>query len=324
MEYKMKKSERLVLFYDASIKAHSRSFAAPKPLSIKRAFELIELIPVNQMIRDMRKGKEQIYISDWKREGEIISILINKSDKDISDPVFTIPKEKKRRTAEKKDKEGQDFSIHLIAKLSSDDAQPALLLAEYCTGLGISVIQKLLTQLINDAKSISPEDFEQNHPDGSLDTNGKPKKYNVTYKLEIEGHISEDLISDLNNGKIQSIELITEKEQYTNFDEDGYIKEKCKTLVLTLKDEEHPINDKFRRIKSVLINKKDDYSHARIKFKSPTGVDRTVELDTGQATTEMYVKKERLTDFDIDLKSSYDKFCGPILNKMKAIVNEGM
>jgi hypothetical protein len=55
----------------------------------------------------------------------------------------------------------------------------------------------------------------------------------------------------LDNGKIQSIELITEKEKYTNIDEDGYIQEKCKTLVLTLKDEDKPIKDKFNRMKSL-------------------------------------------------------------------------
>lgn len=282
----------------------------------------MELVPIEQRIKEMSKGREQVYVSDWNWDGEIISILVNKSDKGMSDPVFTIPKEKKRRTAEKQEQEGQDFSVHLMVQLPDDDLQPALVLIEYCTGLGIFVVQKLLNQILQDAKSFAPQEFEQFHPDGAVDDNGKPKRYNVAFKCEFEGHISDDLKYDLDNGKIQSIELITEKEKYTNIDEDGYIQEKCKTLVLTLKDENSPIKDKFDRIKNVVTKKKDDYSRARIKFKTSTGLDRTVEMDTNDASVQGYIKKEKLDGFEFDLKSSYENFCDAILGKMKMLLQQ--
>ncbi|PUA19154.1 hypothetical protein [Glaciimonas sp. PCH181] len=316
----MKKTERLVFYYDLSIVAESRTFKAPKPISVRKAFELMEHVPIEQRIKLMSKGREELYVSDWKWDGDIISILVNKSDKGMSDPVFTIPKEKKRRTAEKLDQEGQDFSVHVVVQLPQDELHPALVLVEYCTGLGIFVVQKGLNQILHDAKSLVPQDFEQFHPDGADDDNGRPKKYNVVFKCEFDGHISDDLKYDLDNGKIQSIELITEKEKYTNIDEDGYIQEKCKTLVLTLKDQDKPVRDKFNRLKVLFTNKKDDYSRARIKFKTPTGVDRTVEMDTNDASAQGYVKKEKLDDFQFDLKSSYEKFCEVILEKMKALL----
>lgn len=316
----MKKTERLIFYYDLSIAAESRTFKAPKPISVRKAFQLMELVPLEQRLKDTSKGREQLYVSDWKWEGDVISILVNKSDKGMSDPVFTIPKEKKRRTAEKQEQEGQDFSVHVLIQLPQDDLQPALALTEYCSGLGMFVVQRLLNQVLHDAKILSPQDFEQNHPDGAVDDAGKPKKYNVVFKSQFDGHISDDLKYDLDNGKIQSIELITEKEKYTNIDEDGYIQEKCKTLVLTLKDEDKPIKDKFNRIKKVFTSKKDDFSRARIKFKTPTGVDRTVEMDTNDASAQGYVKKEKLDEFALDLKSSYDKFCDEILGKMKELL----
>lgn len=316
----MKKTERLIFYYDLSIAAESRTFKAPKPISVRKAFQLMELVPLEKRLKDTSKGREQLYVSDWKWEGDVISILVNKSDKGMSDPVFTIPKEKKRRTAEKQEQEGQDFSVHVLIQLPQDDLQPALALTEYCSGLGMFVVQRLLNQVLHDAKILSPQDFEQNHPDGAVDDAGKPKKYNVVFKSQFDGHISDDLKYDLDNGKIQSIELITEKEKYTNIDEDGYIQEKCKTLVLTLKDEDKPIKDKFNLIKKVFTNKKDDFSRARIKFKTPTGVDRTVEMDTNDASAQGYVKKEKLDEFDFNLKSSYDKFCDEILGKMKELL----
>lgn len=316
----MKKTERLIFYYDLNIDADSRTFKAPKPISVRKAFELMELVPKEQRIKQMSKGREELYVSDWKWDGDIISILVNKSDKGMSDPVFTIPKEMKRRTAEKQDQEGQDFSVHVLIQLPQDALQPALVLIEFCSGLGVFVVQKLLNQILYDTKKLVPQEFEQVHPDGSVDNNGKPKKYNVAFKCMFDGHISEDLKYDLDNGKIQSIELITEKEKYTNIDEDGYIQEKCKTLVLSLKDEDKSIKDKFNILKKVFTEKKDDYSRARIKFKTPTGVDRTVEMDTNDASAQGYVKKEKLDDFDFDLKSSYDEFCDAILGKMKELL----
>lgn len=316
----MKKTERLVFYYDLSIRGESRTFEAPKPISVKKAFKLMQLVPLEQRLKELSKGREQLYISDWDWTGDVISILVNKSDKGMSDPVFTIPQEKKRRTAEKTEKEGQDFSVHIVIQLPQDDLQPALVLIEHCNGLSAFVVQRLFDQILKDAKNLSPDDFEQVHPDGALDNNGKPKKYNVYFKCEFNGHISDDLIYDLNNGKIHTIELITEREKHTSIDEDGYIQEKCKTLVLTLKDENRPIRDKFNRIKKVFTNKKDDYSRARIKFQTHTGVDRSVEFDTNDASAEGYVKKEKLDEFEFDLKSSYDKFSDAILGKMKDLL----
>lgn len=314
----MKKTERLVYYYDLSIRAESRTFKAPKPISVKKAFQLMELVPMEKCLKEASKGREQFYISEWKWEGDVISILVNKSDKGISDPIFTIPQKKQRRTAEKQEEEGQDFSVHIVVQLPQDDQQAALVLIENCVGLGVYAVQRLLNQILHDAKQLKPLAYEQFHPDGAVDDKGKPKKYNVDFKCEFEGHISDDLKYDLDNGKIQSIELITEKEKYTNIDEDGYIQEKCKTLVLTLKDEK--VTGKFNKIKNVFIKKKDDYSRARIKFKTPTGVDRTVVMDTNDVSAQGYVKKEKLDDFEFDLKSSYDKFCDVLLERMKDLL----
>jgi len=316
----MKKTERLVYYYDLSISAKSRTFEASKPISVKKAFELIQLVPLDKKTKELSKGNELIYVPDLEWTDDIICILINKSDKGMSDPVFTIPKENKRRTAEKQEKEGQDFSVHMVIKLPSNDIDSALVIIEHCPGLSVSTVKRLLNQIISDAKKISPDDFKQMHPDGAIDNDGKPKKYSVTFKCELNGHISNELKYDLDHGKVQSIELITDKEQYTSFDEEGYIQEKCKTLVLTLKDNEHPILDKFNRITNVIKQQKEDYSKAKVKFKTTTGIDRTVEINTTDGLAQAYVKKEKLDGFEIDLKSSYDKLSKPILDKIKELL----
>lgn len=317
----MKKTERLVYFYDMTMAAVSRTFAAPKNISVRRAFELMELVPKDQRIKESASGQEILYVADWDAQDGLLCILVSKSDKSISDPVFTVPKEKKRRTAEKEDKEGQDFSVHIVVKLPDNDEDSALVIIEQCAGLGIFVVQRLFNQILKDAKALSPNDYEQFHPDGALDDNGQPRKLNVVHKCEFQGHLSDELREDLNYGKVQAIELITDKDRYTNFDEAGYIKEKCKTLVLTLKDEGHPIKDKYDRIVKVFKQQKDQYDHAKIKFKTPEGIDRTVGMDTSEGLAQAYVKKAKLEGFEVDLKSSYENFCAAILSKMKNLFN---
>lgn len=315
----MKKAERLVYFYDMSISSFSRTFDAPKIISVRRAFQLMEMIPRELRIRESSKGQEISYVADWEVQGDLLCILVSKSDKSMSDPVFTVPKEGKRRTAEKEEKEGQDFSVHIVVKMGDNDHEPALVAIEHCAGLGIFVVQRLLDKILKDAKGLSPDDYEQFHPDGAVDEKGKPKKINIVHKCDFQGHLSDELKYDLSYGKVQAIELITEKDRYTSFDEAGYIKEKCKTLVLTLKDEDHPIKDKYDRIVNVFKRQQDQYDHAKIKFKTPEGIDRTVDMSTAEGLAQAYVKKAKLENFGVDLKSSYENFCPAILVKMKEL-----
>jgi hypothetical protein len=57
MDQNMKKSERLVYFYDMSMNAISRGFPAPKRISVRRAFELMEMVPIEQRIMELGGGQ---------------------------------------------------------------------------------------------------------------------------------------------------------------------------------------------------------------------------------------------------------------------------
>ncbi|WP_087869981.1 hypothetical protein, partial [Bathymodiolus platifrons methanotrophic gill symbiont] len=249
-------------------------------------------------------------------DDDFVSILINKSDKEISDPVFTTPENNKRRTAKKEENEGQDFSVHMVIKLPNEDIDTALVLIEYCQGLTISMIKEVLKKILSDAKEISPEYFKQLHPDGSRDDDGNQKKYNVTFTCDFSGHPSNEFIDDLNNGKVQFIELITEEDRCTPFDEEAYFQKKHKTVVLTTKDKKIP--NIYSKIKN-LISKKTDYQKAKVKFMTKDNMNKTLEIFTDEGTMA-YLKKVKLDDFGIDLKSSYEKINKPILGKMKELL----
>lgn len=76
----MKKQERLVFFYDLVIDAYSRKFDAPQTISVEKAIELVESVDREQWIKEQAKGRERLYVSDYRHDGNMVSFLINKSD----------------------------------------------------------------------------------------------------------------------------------------------------------------------------------------------------------------------------------------------------
>lgn len=319
----MKKKERIVYFYDLLIKAHSKTFEAPKPISIEKALNLIFFDTNAERSMERQHGRKIIYIPDynWSKDKQSISILLNMSDQDISDPTFSVPKKKMVREIKKNENEGQDFSAHVVIKLPNDESLPALLLLEYSSGLGSKIIESLFSKLISKAKENNPNIFQQNHPDGSVDKHGNPRKYSVDFKFELQGHISKELKNDLEHGKIQSIELITNREKHNYIDTDCYIEEHCKTLVLKAKEDQF-IKDKYTKVMNVILNKKDEYNQAKIKFRTCTGMDRTVDFDTNDFKERGYVRREKINSFNSPLKSSYQEICNDIIDQMKQLMED--
>lgn len=316
----MNKKERMVFFYDMDISASSRTFEAPKPISVRKAFELMGLVPLEQKIKKMDKAT--LYISNWELDqaNDIIKILINKSDQDTADPIYSDLNTKQRRVISKEKDEGQDFSVHIIVKLSKEEKSPATVLVEYCSGLGFSNITKLLNTILKKSKDYSPNDFTQNHPDGSTDRHGNQRKYNVSFKFNIEGHISEELKNDLNKGKIQSVELITDVKRENNFDEEGRFIKKTESVTLKTKNEDYNFGDKIQRIVDIFKNEENKYDKAKVKFKTESGISRTFDICCNEAHNFIYVRKEKINNFTTELQSSYHDFNQEILQKMERLL----
>ena len=298
------------------------TFDAPKPISIARAFELIEMLNPLICHKDYSKGRVRLYISDWDwdKSDRIIKILVNRSDKDVASPIFSDPNTKSRRKVEKKDGEGLDFSSHILIKLPSSDYDDALMLMEGCSGLSAPIIIKFLNSLLSDARQLPVSDFKRPHPDGSVDKGGKPTTYKVAYYLEHVGHISDDLKADINAGKIQSIELF-EKQKERHFDQEEYFIPKRKTLSLSLNEESVGLKKIYDLIPTLLKSaKENNYGAARIRFSTSSGEPRTLNLETDSKPENIYIKKESLKDFHPELESSYANFHVPLINEMKLLI----
>ena len=125
----MRKTERVVLCYDISINTKPET---SKPITIDQAIQLISELPESDRSLKNKSKKEYFYLSDIKKENDMWYILLNKSDQDISDPIFSDPIKQKRRTARKEENEGQDFSSHILIKQDHNSTTPGIMLVLLC------------------------------------------------------------------------------------------------------------------------------------------------------------------------------------------------
>jgi hypothetical protein len=250
-------------------------------------------------------------------------ILINKSDKRIPDPVFTDLSKKSRRKANKLIDEGQDFSAHVIVRFHDDPTFPALMLLEQCPGISVGVVEALLNRMLRAARLLSPADFVQVHPDGSVDATGKPKRYRVAHSLNAEGHPSDTFTADLNGGQVQAVQLTTRKRR-GGFDTTGYFVEDKEIVVLKPTISIKRPQNLAAHVFSVVTGKKKDYTSARIQFKLASGEKRDVPLDLDEEAPTEYVRRETIKNFSSDLESSYDALHSEIVGRMMLLASKAM
>jgi len=199
---------------------------------------------------------------------------------------------------------------------------PAKMYLESAQGLGASRIAVVLRQLLRRTRKKNPQIFLQNAPNGATDAQGKLLQFKIHHDFEIRGVVSADFAADLNRGTFSDIELISEGEVEEGFDEERYFIETASTVRLKVNPQYDKVVDRLQQLTRILRNKKDDFSKAKIKFKSPTGAEQRVAWDSDSGFEERYIRKELLKRFGVPLKSSYDAFHPELLEHIRRLADD--
>lgn len=321
-----KNDERIVFFTDIKITTIARNINGLPPIS---ASQLVHLLKAEhskgKVIRKNKSSTEWFYLADIaiNPAGTQACLLINKSDRRTADPTFTNPEANERRVIPKRSGEGQDYSVHLLLHLKpvAKSTSTYQLLIESCTGITTYHISKFLNDALKQVATANPSIYVVNHPDGSVDHQGNPRKIKTHSKIELRGHICEDFKDELNNGKIDTIEVFTESNQKTAWDSQGVVIEKKSSVILGLAKQKSKIKN-LPVIQNLFNKAKKRYEQARISFKTEEGITRTIRLhtDTMQIANDYkYIKKVKITDFEKKLLDSYENIHEPILKAMQKI-----
>lgn len=292
-------------------------------MSSKRALELVASLPESARMKAYSNDEQVFYIKDLKVDSKgVYSILVNKCDRQLADPRFSDPSRSKWRTASRQGNEGLDFSSHILIRPSADPLENGPTLVENATGLSINFIARFLNALLRDVEALQPEAFEFSHPDGSVDASGKPKKYRSRFTFRFDGHPSDALVESLQEGSIHGIELITASNRAGQLDTHGYIREVRQTLGIKLGDTIER-GKRVGALKSFFQKKSNVYETARIAFKDPEGLERTVKVATADFTVEadsLFVKRAIIDGFTTPLEQAYEELNPDIIKKMRTLL----
>ena len=73
-------------------------------------------------------------------------------------------------------------------------------------------------------------------------------------------------------------------------------------------------------LKNLFKIKSKDYSSARVRFKSQSGNDRDIQVDTETFTELNYAERNRINAEGVGFESSYDKINSEIIKKMQKLI----
>lgn len=278
--------------------------------------------------RPANNGAINFYCSDFQIKNDRYEFLINVSNSTLSDPVFS-GKQNRRKTRRIIQKnvtlnEGLDFSSHVIIQLPSsdiNDLNEALILIECIDGLHINNIIKFFNYCLKKVQNSNLSEFQQLDPSGGIDASGNPLVINVDYKLEHRINPTPDIIAMINSSSVKNLILIDDRTINTPLDERGYFTESEKSLNVSVSEQLNKSLNKWQSIKNFIFRQKRDYQHARIILRQDENKPiKKIDVETSGDFTNA-ISQSFYIKTSVDLLSSYEKFCEPILIEMRKLLD---
>lgn len=316
----VQKHARDILFFDLSVSR--RTAQAPFP-------KLRELVDLWQKAKDdpefsakeYEKGQVTALIKDLDidEENEIVSILIEVSDKNAPNTTYLDHAKRTSRHIKKEEPEGSGFSAHVFISLRArqDQVNTYMTMIEAIPVVSLSRIQSTLNWVVKtlcgDAKS-SP--FRYVKPGGAK------KEEGYIPHIVLAGYPSDRFLKDIEEGTINGLKLVAPT-QHESLGTGKYLKmNELAVSVAVSKD--IPKGERFDTILTGARAKKSEFPKARIFIQPETGgksfhVD--IDVETGNIIGQAYVKSRRVGGFDQLLETSaVDKIVPHFADKVKAIL----
>jgi len=318
----MRKDERDIYFYDVMSQSWHRKFKGIKPFPHRVLVDAIESLYKADKAYVINSKKQAIYIADMLIHADRCEMLIGYSDTLAADPTFTDWLAKKRRTEKKVGDEGLEHSAHVIWRYdNSANDQKCPFLLESATGIPSSKVQAFFNRMLR-IVSIATNKFQVDDPEAKKDKNGNFLKIKTRPIIELVGHPSTAFLKDLKQGSLQEVELFTQKQKGKIWDAQGRVLEEKASI--TIKPNPSKIVPKAKALLDGFVpTSANAYEFARIKFKTPSDVSRTVSVlsqNYSLLTGNLYVRKERIEGIGDNLPTAFEKIYTKIIAKMKALL----
>lgn len=307
--------ERWIQFHELNLKSEPEE--APV-INLKDIIpKLTERWKSGESVKLINNDTAAIRIQDLKtdKNNNVTVLLIQYTDKNVTDPVFSHLETGKLRTEPKLEGEGVAVSAHVVishAPLNGNVDSYRLLLEEV-PGLGRSRIAPFLKSEFK----VACADMFEFKDEGT----GRLKKYLPS--VEVLGDLSAKLADDLNTGSVlQGIELVQHKPGKTGFDEENYFTEVSRHIKL------RPVlksgNDIFNVLEKVRdLARKDGYDDIKVRYKLQKEKQKTATLGTSKEDIAdiLIVRDEKIKSEEV-LGQCLEKISLGFAKKMITLMND--
>lgn len=304
----MNQKERSVYFYWIQVEVKNSlgiRGIKPPPMSAVLA-HIKKMVEENKARRRREEAGEIVYVPaiDIDTGRNVATILMNISNRNESDVIYSNPDIGERDVFRKREGQGNEYSSHIIINLKSDEKDPSKyqMLVEHAPKLTGGTIAKHLSFLIKECSYLYRDEFVIPHPDGSVE-NGKPKTLKTWLSFTHFGMLSDTFKAQLENGHITDIELVTERVSIS-FEQGACAIPRRQTISMRPADEDRLGS----RLKSIFKTAKEhNYERARIVFKTADGVDQSASFDTDTESViaeERHVRRKTISGFALPLDDS--------------------
>lgn len=294
----MQNNRRQFYIYDLEIAARKEGASIPT---------MDDIVPVFQKMRDNARtypisaDTGTMLIGDIQIDAaqQLVTLLIRLSDKTAPNAVYSDPAAGQFDVLLKQGNQGSDFGCHVIVSTAQEQGYPNIYTCaiERIPGLSSSLVQRLLSKLLNYEYQDDATFFSYPHPAGGLTRQGQPRVDRCCPHIELRGRPSDSLISDINNGRITGISLV-KAEAVAPIAGSAYLQKKETELRLQIDQNNLPAN-MWESLVQTFQENSGDYGVAKVSYKVP-GNNRTVtvqiDANTGHPLEELYVTFFELTN----------------------------
>ena len=314
----LSRHSRNILFFDLMVDRKAKH--APYPALSKVADFWVDAAANDQFpVKAFEKGTVTYLIKDASldQKKEILTLLIEASNKNAPDASYLNHKQRTKRDFVKAEPEGSGHCAHIVISLKPEGGHnhTYLALLEDVPMMPIHRVKSVLNFAISQGCKADPSKFEYTAPNG-----GKtPKPY--VPRVEFGGHVSDQFFTDIESAKLNGIRLLAPASNST-LGQGGYLAYGEHELEIKIKN--RPVKGQtWTVLRGAFTAKKKEFPQARISFQAEDkGKSTSVKVDTntGQIIGKEYVRFRRLGSITPSIDSTALEQIAPALaDRMKTL-----
>lgn len=316
----MRSTERRIYHFDMQVRRRGHETHLPH---ITKIIEVWKERSEDSTAEQKRSSEKYIFKIDdvvYLEGSNCACLLISVNDKASPDSVYGDFKTGEKIINKKSPTQGGMHSVHLLVSTDPYKPDTYFCLVEYGPKLNQSNIKLLLNHVLHDEYVANHERFSYPDPSGRKKRDGSHHRIGFLPRIELIGHPSKELIQSLESGRLNSIVLLSDKEE-SDFAGNPYLVIKEHQLHIGIKPN-LPKSNRFQALREAVSTESERYASARVSFKGADGSPQSVKfnIDDGSIIDTRFVKSEIITGITPPLADACTDIARQLVSPMLRIV----